>query len=194
MSGVIVGFFASGDSTDIPRVLTAAVKTAEGIIAADSQDDLHDAAGTAMSDEDFRELVTRGEARVSEPTTWLDDSAPYVPADSTEVIFKPLDEIERLLRAFVDECRKGGAQALRQQADHEALRLFDRARRVSNESDDYVRVCLLEAPKLRGPWREWLNTYAPSLDIEARGVALGVLPSRPLFPSAPAREPQSRAA
>jgi hypothetical protein len=173
----IIGAFGLNRISDIPRVVLAAVQARPNLITAVTLRDDLEGDGWFYSGVEFQDMVSRSTAtRFSDPLEWLPDTALYCEAASSRAQLMPLPKIEANLNKFVESCRIRGKRAFRAGQPADALDFFDRARRVSNDPDDYIG-CLYSNSNLgvREVWSGWLSRYAPNTDIHLRAVELGLV-------------------
>jgi hypothetical protein len=179
MAGEIVGYFGDSGITDVPLLLQAAVLLPDNRISI-GEPDVDDA--EFISADDFTLRISEGGGvRLDERQPWDRDRALFLQARASTPTYETYVEIDKRLRSFVNECREAGRQALARDSQYVALKWFDRARRVSNEPDDYVRVWGLEDREHRGVWLDWLKTNAPNIDPIRRAEALGLMSKKQIF-------------
>jgi len=129
-------------------------------------------------------MCQEGFATRIEPIPWDNDKALYIAPHRTEIEHRTYKDLDRDLNEFVGSARASGYDHLRKGNREEALNYFDRARRVSNELDDYVRIAFLEPNEMfKKLWLDWVARQYPDVNhlpefetvIEEHAKQLGVL-------------------
>lgn len=167
-NGVVIAFLDTVPST-VPKVLDIIVQC-EGRIFSDPYSD----DPVEITQEEFDEWVRDGNMKpLPEPLPW-DDQHCFFERPGLPFTYETFEQVDRELLEFVYRRRQEGDEALRSGDREAALEAYDRARRVSNESDDYVRVWYLCGPDERPIWRGWLQHYVPALNPEVRAEELGL--------------------
>lgn len=185
MTWLVIGGLGRARETAIPRILTAAVfnETTARVVAVDLADSTDELVGAqSMTRLEFDALLAHGEAfglSVNHP--WTPNEVVYVAEECIVPQILSVDAAEKQLREFVTASRVRGYAELRRDNQRKALQHFDLARQVTNEVDDYVRVCVLESPRYRAPWFDWLERYAPGLDLNESASLLKLVPSKAIF-------------
>lgn len=195
----LVGYFDVPMPRDIPWLPVAAVHLVDRgiVVPADSVDDLDTSTAsfqTQLTLEQFNQRATAGHCLAVTHREWDTNNALLVSEAKTGPEYLPLPEVEHRLRAFVDLQRKRGYKALDNRRPDIALAHFDRARRVSNERADYVRVWALEEPPLKQTWERWLRAGAPDIEPLAEAVDLLVIPRTAVFRTIPRERAESQTA
>ena len=175
----IVGYFLDESDGDIPRVLPPAVRIDDDFVSIGAPDVEEP---VIIPFEQFKAVISEGGAVRLEPIAWDSGKALLLTPQWSTPKHLPYARIDKTLREFVAHCRNSGASALSRERQSDAMRWFDRARRVSNEPDDYVRVWALEATKNKSIWLDWLRVHAPGVKPLRRAQELGLVSTSELFP------------
>lgn len=141
----IIGFFGSPARDTIPQVLTAAVldPTEERVAISDIGGNEADLRKTEwMSLAEFQECLALGSATALPPVLWEPQAVLFLEDGALERV--SCWEAEVRMNRFVRDMRERAERAVSGLNLVEALEFFDRARRVSQEEEDYRRCAELE--------------------------------------------------